>query len=228
MLAATLRTRLAATLSRTRLVAASARSLCTLPELVTTRSGLRYRDVGTPNAEAPMPSAGDTVAVHYTGRLDDGTVFDSSHDRGAPIEFPLGEGRVIKGWDEGIASMRVRQKRQLVIEPHLGYGARGAPPLIPPNALLHFDVRCHTRLCYPQQLAAAASLCQGLSLLALRVHQLLASPAALCTAALRPLGTWAFAHAFVAARCQVELVSITPPGSWLTRLASIVKALPLK
>ena len=74
------------------------------------------------------------------GRLEDGTIFDSSHNVGAPIEFTLGQRQVIKGWDEGIRDMRVGGKRQLVIPPHLGYGASGAGGVIPPNALLHFDV----------------------------------------------------------------------------------------
>ena len=78
--------------------------------------------------------------MHYTGRLDDGTVFDSSLERGQPIKFELGAGKVIKGWDQGVDGMAVRGKRQLVIPAALGYGARGAPPAIPPNALLHFDV----------------------------------------------------------------------------------------
>ena len=103
------------------------RLLCTSkPELVTTRSGLMFRDVSVPEG-GRRPSTGDTVRVHYTGRLEDGTVFDDSHDRGAPISFELGAGRVIRGWDEGVADMRVGGKRQLVIPSHLGFGARGAP-----------------------------------------------------------------------------------------------------
>src|SRR5215217_392843 len=96
----------------------------------TTASGLRYIDevVGT---GADMKS-GKTVAVHYTGWLTNGTKFDSSRDRGQPFTFPLGGGRVIKGWDEGVAGMRVGGKRTLVIPPDLGYGARGAPGAIPP------------------------------------------------------------------------------------------------
>ena len=74
-----------------------------------------------------------------TGRLEDGTVFDSSLERG-PFEFTLGRREVIRAWDQGVAGMRVGAKRQLVVPPHLGYGASGAPPVIPPNALLHFDV----------------------------------------------------------------------------------------
>ena len=109
--------------------------LCTsASDLVTTSSGLMYRDVLPVPEGGRRPNGGDTVRVHYTGRLDDGTVFDSSHQRGQPISFELGAGRVIKGWDEGIASMVVGGKRQLVIPSHLGYGARGAPPAIPPSA----------------------------------------------------------------------------------------------
>eukprot|EP00320_Phaeocystis_rex_P014934 CAMPEP_0119074416 /NCGR_PEP_ID=MMETSP1178-20130426/72101_1 /TAXON_ID=33656 /ORGANISM="unid sp, Strain CCMP2000" /LENGTH=199 /DNA_ID=CAMNT_0007056573 /DNA_START=22 /DNA_END=621 /DNA_ORIENTATION=- len=116
------------------------RMLCTsTSELVTTKSGLMYRDVLVPEG-GRGPNSGDTVRVHYTGRLEDGTVFDSSHQRGEPISFELGTGRVIRGWDEGVAGMVVGGTRQLVIPPNLGYGTRGAPPAIPPNALLHFDV----------------------------------------------------------------------------------------
>jgi FKBP-type peptidyl-prolyl cis-trans isomerase FkpA len=100
--------------------------------------GLKYTDdqVGS-GAEA---QAGKTVSVHYTGWLTDGTKFDSSKDRGQPFSFPLGAGRVIKGWDEGVAGMKVGGKRTLVIPPDLGYGARGAPGAIPPNATLKFEV----------------------------------------------------------------------------------------
>jgi FKBP-type peptidyl-prolyl cis-trans isomerase FkpA len=84
--------------------------------------------------------AGDLVAVHYTGRLADGTKFDSSLERGEPIVFKLGAGKVIKGWDQGIAGMKEGGKRKLVIPPELGYGAKGSPPVIPPNAELYFDV----------------------------------------------------------------------------------------
>jgi FKBP-type peptidyl-prolyl cis-trans isomerase FkpA len=100
--------------------------------------GLKYTDdqVGT-GAEA---QAGKTVSVHYTGWLTDGTKFDSSKDRGQPFSFPLGAGRVIKGWDEGVAGMKVGGKRTLTIPPELGYGARGAPGAIPPNATLKFEV----------------------------------------------------------------------------------------
>jgi len=100
--------------------------------------GLRYTDdqVGT-GTEA---QAGKTVSVHYTGWLLDGTKFDSSKDRNQPFSFPLGRGQVIKGWDEGVAGMKVGGKRTLVIPPDLGYGARGAGGVIPPNATLKFEV----------------------------------------------------------------------------------------
>src|SRR5262245_51421959 len=84
--------------------------------------------------------AGKTVSVHYTGTLTDGSKFDSSLDRGKPFGFPLGAGRVIKGWDEGVAGMKVGGKRKLTIPPELGYGARGFPPVIPANATLVFEV----------------------------------------------------------------------------------------
>jgi FKBP-type peptidyl-prolyl cis-trans isomerase len=105
---------------------------------VTTSSGLQYIDlkVGT-DATA---QAGQTVTVHYTGWLENGKKFDSSIDRGQPFSFPLGAGRVIKGWDEGVQGMKVGGKRKLIIPSNLGYGARGAGGAIPPNASLIFEV----------------------------------------------------------------------------------------
>ena len=84
--------------------------------------------------------SGNTVHVHYTGTLTNGTKFDSSHDLGAPIDFILGTERIIKGWNEGVAGMKVGGKRKLVIPPDLGYGAHGRAPKIPPDAELIFDV----------------------------------------------------------------------------------------
>ena len=105
---------------------------------VTTSSGLKYVDqvVGTGDAAV----AGKTASVHYTGWLESGKKFDSSVDRGQPFSFPLGAGRVIKGWDEGVQGMKVGGKRKLTIPSDLGYGSRGAGGVIPPNATLIFDV----------------------------------------------------------------------------------------
>jgi len=105
---------------------------------VTTSSGLQYIDlkVGT----GATAQAGQTVSVHYTGWLENGKKFDSSVDRGQPFSFPLGAGRVIKGWDEGVKGMKVGGKRKLIIPSNLGYGARGAGGVIPPNATLIFEV----------------------------------------------------------------------------------------
>ena len=106
---------------------------------VKTQSGLIF--LTTRPGTGVQAKAGNTVSVHYTGTLTDGTKFDSSRDRGEPIEFPLGQGRVIKGWDEGIARMRVGEQAILVIPPAIGYGSRGAGGgMIPPDATLIFVV----------------------------------------------------------------------------------------
>jgi peptidyl-prolyl cis-trans isomerase A (cyclophilin A) len=103
-----------------------------------TASGLIYNEKET--GVGTQAAAGKTVKVHYTGRFPDGKVFDSSISRGEPIEFVLGQGHVIRGWDEGIGLMKVGGKAELTIPPHLAYGERGAGGVIPPNATLVFDV----------------------------------------------------------------------------------------
>lgn len=87
-----------------------------------------------------VAETGQNVSVHYTGWLTDGTKFDSSVDRGQPFQFPLGAGRVIQGWDQGVKGMKIGEKRKLTIPPDMGYGARGAGGVIPPNATLVFEV----------------------------------------------------------------------------------------
>ena len=107
-------------------------------QAIQTATGLEYVEIveGT----GIRPKAGDTVSVHYTGWLKSGQKFDSSVDRGEPFAFPVGKGRVIKGWDEGVATMKVGGKRKLIIPAHLGYGERGAGGVIPPGATLIFEV----------------------------------------------------------------------------------------
>lgn len=109
------------------------------PKVHKLASGLVYEDVEM--GAGTMAETGSTVSVHYTGRLTNGTQFDSSHDRGMPYTFQLGAGRVIQGWEQGIKGMRLGGKRRLTIPPDLGYGATGyGGGLIPPNATLDFDI----------------------------------------------------------------------------------------
>ena len=107
-------------------------------EATVTASGLQIIDLKV--GSGALPQTGQTVVVHYTGWLADGTKFDSSVDRGQPFSFTIGTGQVIDGWDEGVATMKVGGKRRLIIPPDLGYGASGRPPIIPANAELTFDV----------------------------------------------------------------------------------------
>ncbi len=117
-------------------------SMAQAAKTMTTASGLQIVDSKVGTGAAPKP--GQTCVMHYTGWLYEngakGKKFDSSVDRGQPFEFPIGQKRVIAGWDEGVASMKVGGKRTLIIPPALGYGARGAGGVIPPNATLIFDV----------------------------------------------------------------------------------------
>lgn len=107
-------------------------------DMTTTSSGLQY--AVTEAGDGKTPEAGQLVQVHYTGKLADGTIFDSSYEYGEPIAFPLGQGFVIPGWDEGISQLAVGSQAKLVIPPELAYGQVGAPGVIPPNATLYFDV----------------------------------------------------------------------------------------
>ena len=107
-------------------------------KVITTKSGLKY--VELKEGTGDEAKAGQTVEVHYTGWLKDGTKFDSSKDRNKPFEFKLGAGKVIKGWDEGVAGMKVGGTRKLIVPPELGYGKRGYPGAIPPDAELTFEV----------------------------------------------------------------------------------------
>ena len=109
-----------------------------LENAVTTESGLKYIDIKEGDGDSPQ--TGQMVTVHYTGTLENGKKFDSSRDRNQPFSFKIGVGQVIKGWDEGVASMKVGGQRILIIPSELGYGQRGAGGVIPPNATLVFDV----------------------------------------------------------------------------------------
>lgn len=105
---------------------------------IATPSGLKYLELK--EGDGASPKTGQLVEVHYTGWLEDGEKFDSSKDRGKPFEFIIGKGRVIKGWDEGVATMKVGGARRLIIPAALGYGSSGAGNVIPPDATLIFDV----------------------------------------------------------------------------------------
>ncbi len=105
---------------------------------IVTASGLKYADLV--QGDGPSPQTGQTVSVNYTGTLTNGKKFDSSYDHGKPFDFRIGTGSVIKGWDEGVMSMKVGGKRKLIIPPALGYGVRGSPPDIPGNSTLVFEI----------------------------------------------------------------------------------------
>jgi FKBP-type peptidyl-prolyl cis-trans isomerase FkpA len=107
-------------------------------QTIQTATGLEYLEIA--EGTGARPKTGDSVSVHYTGWLKSGQKFDSSLDRGQPFVFPIGRGRVIKGWDEGVSSMKVGGKRKLIIPAHLGYGQSGAGGVIPPGATLIFEV----------------------------------------------------------------------------------------
>jgi FKBP-type peptidyl-prolyl cis-trans isomerase len=118
--------------------AASAPTATSSANMTKTASGLQYTDLKV--GDGPVAKAGQTMSVHYTGWLTNGNKFDSSLDRGQPFSFALGQGQVIKGWDEGVAGMKVGGKRKLLVPPDLAYGPDGFPPVIPPNSELVFEV----------------------------------------------------------------------------------------
>ncbi|MCH2543203.1 MAG: FKBP-type peptidyl-prolyl cis-trans isomerase [Candidatus Atelocyanobacterium sp. ALOHA_A2.5_9] len=109
-----------------------------LEKTITTTSGLQYIDIR--EGEGVEPKAGQFVSVHYVGTLENGKKFDSSYDRKQPFSFKIGVGQVIKGWDEGVSSMKVGSQRKLIIPSNLGYGSRGAGNVIPPNSVLIFNI----------------------------------------------------------------------------------------
>jgi peptidylprolyl isomerase len=125
-------------LTKSNLIAMESENRVPIENQVTTTSGLKY--VELVEGTGATPAKGQTVSVHYTGTLENGNKFDSSRDRDQPFEFQIGEGQVIKGWDEGLSTMKVGGRRQLIIPADLGYGKRGAGGVIPPDATLIFDV----------------------------------------------------------------------------------------
>lgn len=131
--------------------AAGAQGPAPLPSVVqwhTTPSGLQYADAVIGTGASPVD--GQIVVVHFVGWLDDGVKFDSTRDRGKPFGFPLGSGQVIRGWDEGVRGMKVGGKRRLIVPPALGYGEKGIPPIVPPNARLVFDIELMRVIDKPQ------------------------------------------------------------------------------
>lgn len=132
------------------LAAAFAASACTPPPAAPTEGAAAAPSASAKRAElvktdvvvgtGAEAAKGSAVSVHYVGTLQDGTVFDSSRDRGSPFTFIIGQGKVIRGWDQGVLGMRVGGKRKLVVPPHLGYGEDGSPPRIPGNATLLFEI----------------------------------------------------------------------------------------
>ena len=110
-----------------------------MDNVIVTSSGLRI--IPIEEGDGAKPKSGQTVVAHYEGYLEDGTIFDSSVARKQPFEFPVGQGRVIKGWDEAFLDMKVGSKSTLIIPPELGYGERGAPPRIPGGSTLIFEVQ---------------------------------------------------------------------------------------
>jgi peptidylprolyl isomerase len=120
------------------LALAASPGLAMKPQLIKLPDGLEYVDLK--RGKGPTPKSGQTLTVNYTGKLTSGTVFDASSQHGGTFDFVIGEGHVIKGWDEGVATMRPGGSRKLIIPPELGYGAQGAGDVIPPNATLVFFI----------------------------------------------------------------------------------------
>ncbi len=118
--------------------AKTAKKMDNTPDTTTTASGLKFVDLKVGDGAQPQP--GQTCIVHYTGWLTDGKKFDSSRDRNETFSFTLGQGKVIKGWEEGVATMKIGGQRKLIVPPELGWGDRGAGGVIPPNAVTIFDV----------------------------------------------------------------------------------------